>query len=460
VRPTPKFSYGFAMRCGYCHLESEWEAAFRRTRKAFSFQELQPICPKCWENQWAVLTKRALVFVVVMSLLQILASLTIVESGNRAAMLAVGCFIYFVPLAIVLHELAHAFASLALGLRLFGVSIGLSGRILVRRRFLNCELEIRQLPTGGITRTAPRSLHWLRLRWGLMVAAAPLANALLAGIAFAAKPRSPIVEGLAMSFAWANLIALASSLFPWKHAAPIGVVPSDGLALLTLPFASKKKVEEKHIAYFAMEAMAALRKKDYHAIIAWADEGLRQYPGEVQNRCLLGIALLGLDRFAEARSLFLDLSEINEPPADSPPYKAIFFNNVASTDFFSDDPDLLEEADDYSSRAMRLTPWVPAIKESRGSVLVGLGRLDEAIELLQQSFDEHEWRDDKATSACMLAIAFNKAGNQSAGQRLLERARSLDPQCSLLPRATRELDGKSAVNSPAEFEKDREAIAG
>src|ERR1700722_3656266 len=184
------------MKCGYCQLESDWEQAFRRTRKSFSFQELRPVCPKCWETEQARIVRWASALALAMSVLLIVVTVLIGKSQDYATMFAFGCFLFFLPGAIVVHELAHAIAAVALGLRLFGVSYGMSRRCLIRRRFFNCDFEIRAALSGGFTRTAPRSMGWLRLRWGLMLAAAPFANALVAGAAFAASPTSPTLQGL------------------------------------------------------------------------------------------------------------------------------------------------------------------------------------------------------------------------------------------------------------------------
>ncbi|HEX4069875.1 MAG TPA: M50 family metallopeptidase [Planctomycetaceae bacterium] len=414
----------------------------------------------CWKKQQATLSRWTFPFALASSVLLILLAVTLVDRSDYTFMLAVGCWMFFQPLAVALHELAHALTSLLLGMRLFAVSYGLSGRCLIRRRVFNCDLEVRRSLSGGFTRTAPRSTRSLRLRWALVLAAGPLANALLAGAAFAAVPENRTLAGLVLCFAWSNVIVLGISLFPWKYATSIGVLPSDGLALFTLPFASQTKVQEKHAAYFLMEAINSLRKKDYAAALDWAEKGLRQYPGEVQIRCTLGAALLGLNQFVEARGLFLELAAIDQPPADRPSYKALLLNNVAWTDLMSGDPNRLEEADVYSNRAMRLTPWEPTIKETRGSVLVALGRVDEGIELLKRSFGEHEEKENKASSACLLAIAFNRAGKLAASRHFLEQARSLDPQCPLIDRAIQAAACPSALQSSGESPRDQQAITG
>jgi len=423
------------MKCDSCGLESDLDQAFSPTWKSFlSFQKPLHFCPPCLGKRQAAVSDWALLFVAVMSVLAIFMALTIAKPSDRTMLLACGCLIVFLPLATVLHELAHAVAGKVLGMRLFSVSYGSSGRVLYRLRLLNCVVEIRRSLEGGLTRAAPRSTRWLRLRWGLVVAAGPLANTILGVAALLVPLRSPAVETMVQSFALANLLMVGIALWPWKHATATGVIPSDGLALLTIPFASGRLFQQKHAAYFVLEGIECLRKKDYGGAEAWAQKGLREYPGDVRNRSILGVALLSLGRFDEARSLFLELAESDEPPANEPQNKAIFLNAIAWADLLTGDANLLEEADRYSQQAMRATPWVAAIKGTRGSVLVTLGRLDEGMRLLEQAIHEHDENDNKALNACFLAIGFKKAGDVVASQRYLEEARSLDPECPLIPR--------------------------
>ncbi len=388
----------------------------------------------------------------------ILMGLTIAKPVDRVSVLALGCLIFFIPLATVLHEFAHALADLALGLRLFVVSYGLTGRLLYRRRFFNCALEIRSSLSGGLALAAPRSTRWLRLRWWLVVAAAPSANALLAAGAFAPSPKSPVAESMAQSFAWANVIILGASMFPWRYVTPYGVNPSDGLALFKIPVEPAKKLQQLHAAYFALEGMECLRRKNYEQCEAWALRGLHEYPGEISNRNILALALVGLQRYGEARAQFLDMAENSEPPADEPPNKAIFLNNVAWIDLLVGDDSHLDEADRYSRQAMRLTPWVAAIKGRRGSVLVTLGQTDEGIRLLEAAMEENEENANKAFNACYLSIGFKKEGNLAASRRFLEKAGTLDPECELIPRAVEELteptDFVSAASLPADQSSD------
>jgi len=421
------------MKCGTCGVESDWDKAFRQTRRSFSFREIAPMCPACWKRDQENITKWAIRVLLALSILLIVVSMTVAKPEERFHLLALPLIPFFFPLAIVVHEFAHALAALALGLRVFSVSYGLSGPLLFRGRIRNWAFEIRRSPPSGFTQAAPRTTKWLRLRWGLFVAAAPMTNALLAVGLFAYSTTSSIVGAFATSFAWANLIALFSSLFPWKYQTRFGATPSDGLILLKLPFEKAESDRRKQAAYFALEGTECLRRKDYARAAEWAQFGQQNNPGEIQTRCVLGLALLGLKRFDEAREHFLEMAASDDPLGKAPPHRAIFLNNLAWTDLMAGGAERLDEADRYSYQAMRLTPWVAAIKGTRGSILVALGQIDEGVTLLHEAIDEHEENANKALNACFLAIGFHKAGNSAASRRSIEKARQLDPNCELIP---------------------------
>jgi hypothetical protein len=428
------------MKCDSCDLESDWDQAFRLTRKSFSLQKARNLCPSCWSIRQAADWRLCVYFSLALAAVTILPAVIILgPRGQIGRILFWGYVLLFVPCVTLLHELGHAATGIALGLRLFAIGYGLTGRVLFRVHIRNCALEIRSSLSGGYVRMAARSARWIRLRWWLMVLGGPLFNGVLGALSVMVARREPSLEAVLQPFAWANLIFLAASLFPWKYVTPYGFSPSDGLALVTLPFTAGERLRQQVPVYAAWEAFECLRQKDYQAAIAWAEKGQREYPGEVNNRCMLGTALLGLDRFVEARTLFLELAAIGEPPASTPPYQAVFLNNVAWTDLMTDDPQLLDEADQYSARAMQLTPWVAEIKGTRGMVLVTLGRTAEGIPLLEQAMKENEEKANKALNACYLAIGFKNEGNLAASQRLLEQARRFDPECSLLPRVLEQL---------------------
>jgi hypothetical protein len=120
-------------------------------------------------------------------------------------------------------------------------------------------------------------------------------------------------------------------------------------------------------------------------------------------------------------------------------------NNIAYTDALLGGPELLMEADRYSVEAMTNLSWMPSVKGTRGTVLLELGKLDEAVPLLRETMLMHDIPNNKAQNACLLAMAETRRGNLNAGRKYLDEARKFDSTCFLLERAQNSLDGAKSA---------------
>src|SRR5262249_44875935 len=243
------------------------------------------------------------------------------------------------------------------------------------------------------------------------------------------------------AFFWANLIVLCLNLLPYRTQTAGVQVASDGLHLLTLPFASPSAVRQLHALYFAMGGGEYLKAKQYAEAAAWYERGLACHPDDLYNRANLGATLLNAGQFARAREACLPLLAREDL---DPTVRAIVLINIACADVLIDAApaeaaDLLAEADRFSAEVLQSIPWLPHAKGTRGDVLVALGRPDEGIPLLEEAMRDHETADDKAFCACFLAIGEARRRRPDQARAYLEAARQLDPACIILEKAEKEL---------------------
>jgi tetratricopeptide (TPR) repeat protein len=349
-------------------------------------------------------------------------------------------------LLTVPHELAHALAGLLLGLRVFKVSIGWFGTTLYRRRLLGCTFELKSLPVGGYTVVAPRTLHWARLRCWLVILAGPLINVLLLVVGFSGmvSPRCSAIERfLWMLLFGGNLAGLLDTLWPRRT---VGGVASDGLQLLSIPFASQATLEDRHVAYFLLEAAACTERKDPTSAQAWLQRGLDVYPGNPGLLVLLASVLLRDGATVQARDVF---ASVLNSPGLQPSLRALLLNNVAWADLCLDDPALLEEADRYSREAMEWLPWESYVKGTRACVLIELGEAAQGVTLLRTAGAQRSDLVGLALNACYLAIGLAKLGDLPSAEEALAEARRLDRGCILLDKATRRLQQKLTADTAA-----------
>jgi hypothetical protein len=123
-------------------------------------------------------------------------------------------------------------------------------------------------------------------------------------------------------------------------------------------------------------------------------------------------------------------------------------NNIAYTDALLGGDDLLKEADAFSLEAMTAISWMPAVRGTRGTVLVAMGRFEEALPLLHDSMSQAEIPNHKAQNACMIAEAECRRGSLDAARTYLEEARKLEPKCSLLSRTETAISEATRVSWP------------
>jgi tetratricopeptide (TPR) repeat protein len=422
------------MKCDRCGIESPVEEAFSVVARAFR----KPLryCPPCVKQHNSQLAKALMMVGAPSIALCLLAGFTLERPGpRRNEVLVVPLSVLAYPLGLVLHELAHAFTAWAMRFRVFSILIGFHGPVLWRSEAAGTEIQVTCHPASGLTLVAPRSLDFYRLRMGAIWAAGPLMNASLAVAAYLLARPSLEMSLWASAFFWSNLFLVAISLFPWRYKTPRGVAASDGLALLTLPFVRRKSFEQRHAAYFALEGLASLKKKDYAAAIEWAQRGLCKYPGEIANCSIVGMGQLGLDQLDAARETFQSCLAESEKNLT---HKAIFLMDLAWTEIGRDDRGDLEAANRASAEAFLLTPWVPAIRGTRGCALVDVGRLDEGIDLLKQALKDVE-QSAKSDFASYLALAFAKQGLGDESRKYLEQARQFNPTCQILARTEKEI---------------------
>lgn len=292
---------------------------------------------------------------------------------------------------------------------------------------------------------APLEKYHYRTKLFAITLAGPLANAILMLGSLAVMGGrltgfGSIVRHLAplQMFFIANLLIVIENLWPRQITTSFGKRPSDGKQLLEALKADPTRAAQNHAAGFALESAMCQEKKRFDEASSWLEKGLALYPDNLQLMITQGLNLLYLQRFNGARECFFKVLPRTDKDRS---LRSLILNNIAYTDALIGDPELLMEADRYSLEAMTNLSWMPSIKGTRGTVLLELGKIDEAVPLLRETMQTHDNLINKAQNACWLAIAETRRGNLNAGQKYLDEARKFDSTCFLLERAQNILDG-------------------
>jgi len=424
------------MKCSRCGLESDIPDAFL-VRKRWAGLVKRAYCPGCWEK---IFIREQLESIFLIALILAFLDAFMFHRG----MIRVAADLLFLVLInypiIAAHELAHAVAGKVLGVRIFKVIIGY-GRILFSRRVAGTDWELRLWPFGGGTVMACPPGQGNRVRFfgailagpgmhGVMIAAAMMLQVFL--LLFQGLFGMPLMDPLHWTslFLFLNLILLLHNLLPMKTGGSAGQLGTDGYQLLQLLFQKPEEEVNRNQAYYILEAMEALARNDPAAALRWLDHGLALQPEQPSLRILKGNAFIKQKRFGEARAEFEAV--LSAEAAKQPYLKYLLYNNIAYADLLLKDPDMLAEADRYSSEAFRQIGWEPSIISTRGAVLAEMGRPDEGIRLLQDALTRHADEFGKASDAYHLAVAEKRRGNEAESRRYLELTRKYDPNFYLL----------------------------
>jgi tetratricopeptide (TPR) repeat protein len=338
------------------------------------------------------------------------------------------------------HELGHALAGRALGLRVASITVG-AGTKLLERRLLGGRFALHAVPFGGFTSVAHTTASLLRLREFLFALAGPAVNFVALGAVLLMVPAMDLrprlfLQGPApvLAFVGASIVILLTNLIPRNARSPAGIHPTDGMVLARAPLLRAYEVEERLAARFSLEAEACRREGRLEEAQDWAERGLRIHPNAAILRFDLGFTLALRGDCEAARDQFALALEKRDI---APGLAALARNNIAWADLMTLPQERLEEADRFSQQALEALGWEPALKGTRGAVFVERGLVDEGLILLQGALRDGKTSLHplaKATYIGYLALGLAAQGKREEALEALETARGFEANCRLLPR--------------------------
>ncbi|MBS0211224.1 MAG: site-2 protease family protein [Planctomycetes bacterium] len=420
--------------CYACHAQSRWTSAFKAVG-AWPYKRV--VCPWCWNRHQASVHQATFIFGLISPAIGVVLTW---YGPSDARFLAIICFMLpIIAVATIAHELGHALTAELLGMRVFRVVLGATGKPILHWRLWKWKIDVLSGLCGALVQAGHPSQRHMRMKQFLMVLAGPSTNLVLAAVALwtaGFRPSSLIMEDVLWACCAANMLLAVISLIPHMSTTAIGRAPSDGLQLLTLPFASAGTVELWRSSFTLLQTAEEYECRNYESTVALCQQELQRNPTNLAIKLHMSAALCQLERFGEARDLLED--SFKDCNLDSP-LGALICNNLAFADVASESAELLADADKRSAHAMAWIPWEPAIMGTRGFVLLSLGKLDEAITLLEKACDRHVTPRSKAINAAGLTIALVRQGDRDLAREMLDYARELDSQCKWVPRAEHEV---------------------
>lgn len=408
-------------RCANCGVESELDEAFEAGN-----QFGHPYCPSCiLKTRGEDVTAVKWVFPIAL-VISVSGIWFDTEDDTGWAILNTLLFYVFGYASLIIHEAGHAIMGKALGLRVTNVQLGF-GRTFMMVKAMDVRWEFKMIPFGGFARYIPIDLPWFRTKDFLTSFGGPLANLLVAWIMSwpiqaGAEFTKPVFGELHLwhVFLGTNLFSGLWNLIPYVS----GNQPTDGMLMLRAPFIRDEQIKKLRLIRWQMECDLSLEEGEFDKALQQVEEGRKLAPDDPELASRKARALLGAQRFDEARSEALGVYEIESLSLEA---RARSSNTVAEANLQLDDEKLVHEAGFHSNHVMRIIPWDPEAKTVRAHLLIRQDEVDEAIPLLHSALEEESEPRPRAMMHCLLALAAHKKSDQSAYQAELSNARAAQP---------------------------------
>lgn len=346
----------------------------------------------------------------------------------------------FFPLIVFVHEAGHAVAALLVGHRVLEVKIGAGPSVTAWQG--RWRLILGLFPLGGHVMAGSSDPSGYRAKRLAITAAGPAMNALM----FAVAPLIDASSSTLRDFAIVNACVLISNLFPYSVRTPYGPQRTDGLGLVRTVSDSEWKLAEERSGFAVARAMLADQRGDREEVRRITDEAEAMNSRSVVLRTWLGYRAIKDQGYVSARTIFRELVDEDRTMSVAglgqrdDVSRGIHLNNLAWCDLMLDDPALIEEALSSSAAAIDLLPGHPAIRGTRAFALILGGRPGEGIDLGHAAYAKTKEAQTKALQACVLAIGYARKWRFGQAARWIDLARRADPSCSLLGRASGELE--------------------
>jgi Zn-dependent protease len=410
--------------CRSCNAKSTWAQGFV---KAWSpLRGSHSLCVTCWlyRRKYRGVYVRFMFWIAVVAAAAYYAS----ESVPFAVLCTLALYaVAFV--AVVMHELGHAAAAIALGFRVPAISLGggLHAKVLPWR---NTFVLLGPSPVEGLVVLYPPSTRHYRKKMALILAAGSLVNLLCAVSGLA------LLDGLALAVSWQGLVSLSVAvnllmvlnLVPAVTNGSFGPLRSDGQQLLDLLKLGDAEIARRVAEGRLTEAHLAFYSGAFERAFAVIAPALESGAVSGKERVLATAVLIGCGKTEAGIELAKRYLRAGDLTQDE---RAVLMNNVAwalvDPIHSKLTPTTLAEADELSAAAMEVLPMANAVRGTRGAVLVEQGAYREALALLADARFRLESPWARATVKATLALAFAGLGDAGSAARALREAAELDP---------------------------------
>ena len=330
---------------------------------------------------------------------------------------------------ICVEQLTVAIVARALGDRLLTVQLGVGPQVFKVRLRQLCTVSLRVLPVLGSTViiTARERGQRARTAVAMLAGIAVLIGAMAALVFHEGAALDVLEHRLASGPAFDSTFLLAASFVVYMRGlSALGVLAR----IPSLTGISNETLRARRKLGIAMQAASLSDRGAFDQAESLIRQGLIDWPDDSMLQVLLGITLNGRndpDAFA-----FVEALVKRDLPAS---LKPMCLNLWAWQCYVREADELRAEADRASLAAVEAKPDNPSVLDTRGHVLLWLGRYADAERHLRRAYELATAAATRASSAAGLAMLYAATDRPGDAATWLARGRQQHVHLSVMARA-------------------------
>ena len=344
---------------------------------------------------------------------------------------AYGLAFWLVSLLLIIgHEASHSLVAQLAGLRVYRVAIG-SGQTLCEFPLGKIKIEFNRRWAGGGTSLGTPRGYASRLGIWLMVAAGPGFHLFILTLLHLAYAKTNLSETLQAHtylniifnvIYWRNWLDLAINLWPFTYRINTIEYKTDGYQLWRIPFYTQKDFDDYRQSALVLEWLEPFKANHIKQALTLIRQGRDEFPEAAVFTLAEAATLLHLGKYDEARAL-TNAALQGEGIKKHEAFLHWAYNDLAYAAALLNRPELFEEANEYSLKALKNPIEPGAAMGTRGSVLLRLQKVSEGMEMLTASIAQATSPRDRAENTCWLAIGYAMQNDFTQAQQSLAQAR-------------------------------------
>lgn len=353
-----------------------------------------------------------------------------------------GVFYY---LSVILHELGHVIAALAVGWKPTSACLG-QGKKQTLCRIGDFRFKIGSSLLGGMATAFARNLRGFRTAQFTFAAGGPLATAAIAAALWLGVAASEREDGfMAQWHEWLFILfllecwLLALNLWPRHIYYDHAWIPNDGLLMWrSLRMSAVPKHYAGHAVGLAEHIHNDGRQNEARQVI---EEAIAQLTGPEHEQFGLHAAWINLLFNAGREDMAIaECARILET-ASSVEERVQLLDELACIPLFSRRLRMLGQALSYIDEALTEAPDMITLKGTKGSLLIENGDVAAGMDLLKEVREISESANDQAITAYYLALGYFKSGNVEKAKSALCEAKEQYPDCVVAAHVEAEISG-------------------